>query len=426
MLMSNCRRLMGRNFSDPEVQLAIKELPYSIVDQGGQPLILTNINGEKLGKMPHEISALTIAKLKDMAEKYLKTTIKFAVITVPPYFNDQMRQETKDAARLAGLEALRLVNEPTSIGIAFRVDMEVCDRAAEKECLYFLYDIKNMQSELALLSVENGVFEICGTVHDRNLGGNDFDIPLDQHALNEPSQPSQRVLKSVKQLLDEAKLDKKEVDGIIITGEDEHIPKVQDVLNQYFPDARVLSPSDFHQDQAIVKGAAVQGMVLSGAEDTGGCPSIEILPLALGFELSTGEFMPLILRNSIFPTLKKVFVSTVIKGQEKIVLKIFEGQRKVASKNRLLGVLEIAGLAEIGGAPEIEISFEVDPDEALIVQASGHGGLVSEKLILDVKSSRYQSHEFDDIVENAEKFYEEDLQQLSEFPLNIQDGVTVQ
>jgi heat shock protein 5 len=422
------RRLIGRNFSDPEVHEAVHELPYAIVNQGGEPLVMIHTSDGNLPKMPHEISALIVAKLKDIAETYLEAPVGDAVITVPSCFNDAKRQETKEAAEIAGLSVLRIIDETTSTGIAYEVDTKGCVRTAlRSDCTHLLYTIRENHSEVSLLHVEKGVFEIWGTVTNGNFGWSDFEIlPTvpGQVVLNRASmQPSQKVSEIVERALKEAKIKKGDVDGIIIISENLHVAKTQEVLEAYFEGKKVLAPSGFHYNQSIVRGAAKQGYFLSGQE---GCTlyGSETL-LALGFEVKTGAFMPVIRQDTDIPVRNKIRVSTAIDNQEEIVLRIFEGQRAVAAKNRLLGTIKLIGLPKQVKVPEIMISFEAGTDDVLIVRAVMGEGLVSGELTVQLGRWRYTDEQLDEILRDVERHREEDLQQLAEFPLLIEDSVMV-
>ncbi|EHL03305.1 putative Heat shock 70 kDa protein [Glarea lozoyensis 74030] len=424
----DARRLFGRNFLDPEVQQAVKELPYAIVNQGGEPLIMIHTSHGNVIKTPHEISGLIVAKLKDMAERYLNETVKDAVITVPSNFNDAKRQETKEAAELAGLNVLRILDETTSTGIAYEVDTKGCLRTKWRyDCTYLVYNIGDKHSEISLLHIEKGVFEIWGTVSDQNFGWSDLEIiptVLDQVVLYMASmQPSQKVSKLVERVLKEAKIQKGDVDGIIVVSEDSHVAKTQEVLEAYFEGKETLAPSGFRYDQSIVRGAAMQGYLITGQE---GCTlSFPDSLLALGLEISTGTFMPVIRQGTVIPLRNKIRVSTATDNQGEVVLRIFEGQREVAAKNRLLGTIKLVGLPRQVNGPEIEISFEVDADELLTVSAVVGEGLASGELTVQLGRWRYTDEQLDEILRDAERYREEDLQSLAKFPLLIEDSVMV-
>ncbi|RDL35319.1 Uncharacterized protein BP5553_07250 [Venustampulla echinocandica] len=413
------RRLIGRSFSDPELQEAIKELPYDVVDASGEPLIKIGTKHDYTGYTPEDISELVLRKLKSMAEIHLNTTVGHAVITVPSYFDGKQRQATQDAAAAAELSVLRVINEASAIGLAHRLDIKPCDEAAGRfDCTYILYDIREKESELTLLSIDRGVFEIVGTVGDGHLGWEDFEVPSETaHVqLKAPSnQQSERILALVKRLLLDARLEKKDVDGIIVTGDPLQISKIQAVLEAYFPDKIALTPSGFGHDQAIVCGAATQGQLFSEVYQDSTPQWTDVNPLSLGIETSTGAFLRVINRNSVIPTRKARVVSTSADTQGKVTIRILEGEREVASKNKLIGTLELTGIStEPKGVPEIEISFELDADEILTATAKlkWEESEVA-KLVVAVRRRRYTEQEIDDIVREGEKFHEEDLELIN-------------
>lgn len=387
MLTVLYRRLIGRRFLDPVVQDAMKKLPYTIVEQNDKPLIRINTSKGTLSKTPLEISALILAELKRMAERYLNTTVRYAVITVPTFFNDDQRRETREAAELTGLGVIRIMNESTALGIAYNLDTTDCQspKGRRDNCTYLLCQIGEKDIQLTISHVEEGVFEILGTKRDQISGWDDSQISFIQ-----PSLPSQRLLESVKHLLNKAKLDEKEVNAILVTGVTSHISKVEDILTTYFPGRKALTPSMSH-DQSIVYGAAKQGYMLSEFY-YGIHPSwIDVNPLTLGIEISGGILIPVIPRHTPIPARKtiKLLATTVTVNQEKVSLKILEGQHEDVSGNRLLGILEFdsAGFWGPAGGHGI-VSFELDAENLLTVRAERDDGFVAGKLVVDVKRGR--------------------------------------
>ncbi|CAG8959203.1 hypothetical protein HYFRA_00012560 [Hymenoscyphus fraxineus] len=359
------RRLIGRNFSEPEVQEAIKELPYTVVDENDRPLIMIPTSGEKLTRQPQEISALILAKLKGMAEEHLNTTVDNAIITVPSYFNRQQRQATEEAAELAGLHAIRIIDESVSIGIAYKLDSTTCNRRNRYDCRFLLCNFGEKESELALVHQEDGVFTYLGIERDRALRWSDS---KGTSAVSEQLEiDKSRIVAAdlIIRLLANAKLDYKDVDGIVVTGKNINIARAQELLRAILPGKKIIPPSGFTPDQAIVFEAAFQGYRMSESSSGNYPMFLDVNELSFGFELSTGAFMPTIPNGTVFPVSKKVIVSAATNNQEKVVLHIFEGQLKIAAKNRLLDTLELTRLFK--SRSEIELRVTLDENEVLEV-----------------------------------------------------------
>jgi molecular chaperone DnaK (HSP70) len=408
--------LIGRSFPDPGLQTAIKELPYDVVDVGGKPAIKIETKNGISQLTPEEILGYVLEKLTSMAETHLNTSVRYAVLTVPSYFNDEQRDATKHAAEGTGLNVLRMVNEPTAIGIAHSLDTKPCDEAAGQfDCTYLLYDIQEKELDLTLLSVYRGVFEIIGAVHDDRMRWEVFHGSPVQNQVNlydHISQQPEHIIRLVQQLLIDAKVKKTEINGIVCTGDPTHIAEVQTILKAYFPGTKTITPSDFLPDQAAVCGAATQGQVFNESQDSQ--PQImDANVLSLGIEISNGTFLRIINRETVIPTRKFRTLSTSADGQGKIMIKIFEGERVIASKNKMIGSLELNGIPTASkGTQQIEITFEVDANEILTATAHLKGGSEVAKAVMPVRWMRYTLQEIDDIIQEAEKFNEDDLQHL--------------
>lgn len=415
---------MGRNYSDSEVQTTIKESPYSIIDVADKPIIILGEEDEagNTSWTPEQISALVLKKLKIMAEIHLNETVRHAVISVPSYFNDQQRQATRDAAAMANLNVLRLINEITAIAIAYDLDTMSCHYNGRDSGNWIIYDSKDSEIDLALLSVDRGVFEILGTARLKNsevpskiaqflFGGSRFD----------------KVLGMIKQLLVDTKMKKEEVDGIVINSDRIDISEPQRMLEAYFQDKKALTQTTctLGHDEAIVYGAARQGEYLSENSYQDCCVSwMDVSVLSLGIETSNGSLLRVIDRQTVLPMRKTRIVSTITKAQEKVEIKILEGEREVASKNKLLGTLELnRDQWESEGAVEIEITFTLDANDILTASAKVRGGSEVARLIVPVGWKRYTLQEIEIIAEEGETFHDEDLQQIIEFPVNVPNGV---
>ncbi|KFY24323.1 hypothetical protein V493_05312 [Pseudogymnoascus sp. VKM F-4281 (FW-2241)] len=425
------RRLIGRNFNDPEVQEAIKELRYDVVNVSGSPVIKIGTESDYIGYTPENITSFILKKLKDMAEVQLKTTIKHATITVPSDFDEYQIQATKDAAEASELSVVRIFPVAKSIAHAYKLERDLCDEIGRRaDCTYVLYNIRDGESELTILKSDYGVVDVMETVKDRELRWEDFEAPVGaaQVQLKLPSkQQSERVFGIVEKLLIDAKIIKNDINGIVVTGVSSHISKVQGVLEAYFPGRKVFTPSGFEHDEAIVFGGALLGQVfLEMTEDWCSlcCLTISVNPLGLGIETSSGGFLRVMRRNIAIPARKTLSVSTSADNQEEVIIKVLEGERAVAGKNRLLGTLKVSGIPRAPkGVAEIEVVFEVNADEVLTATARLKGAMEVAKLVVSVVSDRYIYEVIGDIIREGEDKYYEDLQQLMEGSENVLNGV---
>ena len=357
------KRLMGRNFNDPEVQKDLKFLPYKVVNKSGKPYVEVEMPG--VGKKtvsPEEVSAMILTKMKEVAENQLGEPVNHAVITVPAYFNDAQRQATKDAGAIAGLNVLRIINEPTAAAIAYGLDKK-------KESNVLVFDLGGGTFDVSLLTMENGVFEVLATAGDTHLGGEDFDQRVTEHfiklfkkkhgidlksdtrafqKLKSEVEKAKRDLSSVQQVkifiesisdgidfeetltrakfeelcadifkstlkpvesvLKDSGLKKSEVDEIVLVGGSTRIPKIQNLIKEFFNGKepnRGINP-----DEAVANGAAVMGGILSGIESTGQILVIDVTPLSLGIETVGGVMTNIIPRGTIFPAKKSQTFTT--------------------------------------------------------------------------------------------------------------------
>lgn len=361
---------------------------------------------------PEEIFANIFDKLKDMAKEHLNRTVEHAIVAVPSHFNDAQRQATKDAATMAGLNVLRIVNEPTAAGIAYGLEI-----LSNEELNYVIYNLGAKESHLALESVELGVYEILAQEVDASLGGEGFEnMQTLSHEYKD------RILGLIKKLLEDAKMEKEDVDGILLIGDPSHIAKLQLLVEDFFDGMKTLSSGDVSPDQAVVHGAAIQGHVLSHYDDI--CPPmLDVTPLSLGIETSGGIFTKIVSRNTVIPTRKTRNFSTAMDNQEKIVIKILEGERAISNKNRLLGTLELTGLSpRPRGIPDIEVMFEIDPDEIITVIVRDKESAKEEKLVISGHRGRYSQEEIDEIVIESDNHWEEDQLVWKGLPDEVQDG----
>jgi len=458
------KRLMGRKFKDPEVQKAMKRLPYKIIEaKNGDAWV--EMGDKKYS--PPEISAMILQKLKTDAEAYLGEPVRQAVITVPAYFNDSQRQATKDAGKIAGLEVLRIINEPTASSLAYGLDKKKDEQIA-------VYDLGGGTFDISILSLGDGVFEVISTNGDTYLGGDDFDLRIidwiadefkreqgidlrqDRMALQrlkEAAEKAKKELSTVMQTeinlpfitadqsgpkhlvmtltrakleqlvgdlvqkslgpcelaLKDAKLTPADIDEVVLVGGQTRMPLVQETVRKFF--GREPNKS-VNPDEVVSIGAAIQAAVLSG--EVTDVLLLDVTPLTLGIETLGGVATPIIERNTTIPTRKSQIFSTAADSQTSVEIHVVQGERPMAADNKTLGRFILDGIPPAPrGVPQIEVSFDIDADGILHVSAQDKATGREQKITITA-SSGLSKEEVENMVKEAERYAEEDRRRKEE------------
>merc|ERR1719150_315027 len=465
----DAKRLIGRKFNDPVVQKDMEHWPFKVTEGSqGRPVISVTFKGERKEFFAEEISAMVLQKMKQTAEASLGRKVGKAVITVPAYFNDAQRQATKDAGHIAGLEVLRIINEPTAAAIAYGLDN--AEETEEKNVLIF--DLGGGTFDVSLLTVDEGIFEVLATDRNTHLGGEDFDhritgyfgkmfkkkhnidIRQNERALSRLRSEAEKAkralssqhqvkidienfaegidfsetltrarfnelnsdlfkktMKPLKAVLQSAKMKISDIDEVVLVGGSTRIPKIRELVEKFFNKKPAL---DINPDEAVAYGAAVQAGILSGADgDVDGMIILDITPLTLGIETVGGVMNKIIEKHSHIPTTKSQTYSTYQDNQEAVTINVFQGERALTKDCHKLGSFTLGGIEPAPrGTPQIKVSFSIDANSILNVKAVDEKTGKSAEIEITRDASTLSDDEIEEMLHSAKEFEEEDRRTL--------------